>query len=189
VTVAERAAPDQALPDFQGQIELAADPYDVLAVILDVPQQTEWMWQCRVSRVLRKAGDGVVAYQVLDAHWPATDRDVVFESQPRVVEPGRRLEVRFESRQDPAVPPVPGLVRMPRLAGEFAIEALDREHARVTYTVSADPGGALPAVILKQTVRESPFDTLVGLRRRVAETHGRYAAVADSWRSRAASPR
>jgi SAM-dependent methyltransferase len=188
--VAEHAAPDRALPDFRGEIELAADAYEVLAVILDVPQQTEWMWQCRVSRVLRReAGDGVIVYQVLDAHWPATDRDVVFESVARVVEPGGRLEVRFASRDDLAAPPVAGLVRMPRLVGEFMLEALDPGHTRVTYTVSADPGGALPAAFLRQTVRESPFDTLVGLRRRVAETHGRYSGVADSWRSRGPSPR
>lgn len=190
VAVAERPAPERALPDFRGEVELPADAYEVLAVILDVPQQTEWMWQCRVSRVLRhEAGDGVIVYQVLDAHWPATDRDVVFESVPRVVEPGHRLEVRFASRDDPAAPPVADLVRMPHLAGEFALEALDPSHTRVIYTVSADPGGALPATLLERTVRESPFDTLVGLRRRVAETRGRYSAVADSWRSRPASPR
>ena len=190
VTVAERPEPERALPDFRGEIELEADAYEVLAVILDVPQQTEWMWQCRVSRVLRReADDGVLVYQVLDAHWPATDRDVVFESVPHVVEPGRRLEVRFESRDDPAAPPMAELVRMPRLAGDFALEALGPGHTRVTYTVSADPGGALPAAFLRQTVRESPFDTLVGLRRRVAETRGRYAGVADSWRSRGASTR
>jgi START domain-containing protein len=189
VQVRERAVPQHALPDFRGEVTLDAELYDVLAVILDIPQQTEWMWQCRLSHVLRREGDASVVYQVLDARWPATDRDVVFRSTPSVLVPGHSLAVRFASVEDPAVPPVPDLVRMPALSGEFLLEALDSAHSRVTYTVSADPGGALPVAFLRETVRQSPFDTLVGLRRRLGETRGRYAAVAGDWRSRGASAR
>jgi len=189
VTVSERAPHDGALPDFRGEVEIPAELYEVMAVILDIPNQTAWMWQCRVSRVLRSEGDASLVYQVIDAMWPATDRDVVLRSEPSVREPGHRLAVQFENREDPAAPPVAELVRMPRLAGDFALEAIDASHTRVTYTVSADPGGALPAAFLARTVRESPYDTLVGLRRRVAETRGLYAKVAGDWRSRAATPR
>ena len=189
VTISERAPHDGPLPDVRGEVEIPAELYEVLAVILDIPNQTAWMWQCRVSRVLRSEGDASLIYQVIDARWPATDRDVVLRSVPSVLEPGHRLSVQFENREDAAAPPVADLVRMSRLAGAFALEALGGSHTRVTYTVSADPGGALPVAFLERTVRESPYDTLVGLRRRVAETRGRYARVADDWRSRAATPR
>lgn len=189
VTVSERAVEGRALPDFRGQVELAADAYEVLAVVIDVPAQTEWMFQCRESRVLAAESDSAkLVYQVLDLYWPATDRDVVLHTEARVLAPGR-LEARFVSRDDPAVPPVADLVRMPSLSGEFEIEALDPTHTRVIYTVSADPGGSLPTAIVRRTVRESPFETLRGLRRRVAETHGAYRAVAEDWRSRAPEPR
>lgn len=189
VTVSERAIAGRDLPDFRGEVEIAADAYEILAVILDVPEQTRWMWQCRESRVLAREGDSVtLVYQVLDAHWPARDRDVVFRGETRVVD-ARRVTVRFASRDDPGVPPVAGLVRMPRLDGEFELVVLDPTRTRVTYTVSADPGGALPLVFVRETVRQSPFDTLVGLRRRVAETRGRYADVAAIWRTRAAAAR
>jgi hypothetical protein len=125
-----------------------------------------------------------LVYQVLDVRWPATDRDVVFNSAARVLAPDR-LSVRFASQSDPGTPPVPELVRMAHLEGEFLLSALDPTHTRVTYTVSADPGGSLPTVMLRQTVRESPFDTLVGLRRRVAETRGAYTDVVELWRTRA----
>jgi len=42
----------------------------------------------------------------------------------------------------------------------------------------------LPATFLSETVRQSPVDTLVGLRRRVAETRGRYPDVIARWRAR-----
>ncbi|HKC51347.1 MAG TPA: START domain-containing protein [Myxococcota bacterium] len=189
VSVSERDAPGRALPDFRGELEIAADAYEILAVILDVPAQTQWMWQCRESRVLARESDSAqLVYQVLDARWPATDRDVVFRSQARVVGAGR-LSVRFASREDASLPPVADLVRMPHLEGEFELDALDATHTRVTYTVAADPGGSLPVAFLRETVRQSPFDTLVGLRRRVADTRGRYADVVAIWRARGSGAR
>lgn len=189
VSVSERPAAGRALPDFRGEVEIPADAYEVLAVIVDVAAQTKWMWACLESRIVARESDSTsVVYQVIDAPWPVTDRDVVLRSQTRVLAPGR-LSVRFATHSDPAVPPVPGLVRMARLDGEFELVALDPTHTRVTYTVAADPAGSLPQLIARRTVRESPFDTLVGLRRRVAETHGQYARAAQDWRSRAPEPR
>ena len=44
----------------------------------------------------------------------------------------------------------------------------------------------LPAAFVSAVVKESPFDTLVGLRRRVAETRGRYAEYIAGLRARSA---
>ena len=186
VAVVERAVPGRALPQFRGEVEIDADPYEILAVVVDAPAQTEWMWQCMESRVLRGGPEeGALVYQRINARWPATDRDVVFESEIRVLEPERRVEVHFRSTSDPAAPPVDGLVRMPLLDGDFEINALAPGRSRVRYTVDADPGGMLPAAFVRVVVRESPFDTLVGLRRRVDETRGRYAGFVAALRARA----
>jgi len=185
VAVRERDAPGRALPDFQGEVEIDADPYQVLAVILDAPAQTAWMWQCIESRVLASEGDAVqVVHHRIQARWPASDRDVVFRSVASVVDPGRRLSVRLTSESNAAAPPVSSLVRMPSLEAEFDLVAIAPDRTRVTYTVAADPGGMLPASFLSETVRQSPFDTLVGLRQRVAEMRGRYQDVIARWRER-----
>jgi hypothetical protein len=189
IAVSERDVAGSPLPDFRGEIEIAADAYEILAVILDVPAQTKWMWQCRESRVLASESDSVsLLYQVIHAPWPAADRDVVLRGEARVIAPGRLL-VRFASHEDTAVPPVADFVRMLRLDGEFELVALDPTRTRVTYTLAADPGGTLPLLFRRKTLRESLFDTLVGLRRRVSETRGQYADVAAHWRTRAAGPR
>ena len=186
VTVLERAAPDRALPVLRGEVEIDADPYEIAAVIVDAPAQTEWMWQCLESRVLRDGPEGDdLVYQRIHARWPATDRDVVFESRTRVLEPERRVAIHFHSTADAAAPPVDGLVRMARLDGEFEVSALAPGRSRVRYTFDADPGGMLPASFVRTVVKESPFDTLVGLRRRVAETRGLYAEFIASLRARA----
>jgi hypothetical protein len=145
------------------------------------------MWQCTESRVLRgRPEGGLLVYQRIDARWPATDRDVVFTSETRVLEPERLVEIHFRSVADPVAPPVDGLVRMPLLDGKFEIAALAPGRSRVRYTVDADPGGRLPNSFVRAVVRESPFDTLIGLRRRVGETRGRYQEFVEELRARAA---
>jgi hypothetical protein len=187
VTVMERAAPDRLLPLLRGEVEIDADPYEIAAVIVDAPAQTEWMWQCRESRVLRGGPEGAeLVYQRIDARWPATDRDVVFTSETRVLEPERLVEIHFRSTADPLAPPVDGLVRMPLLDGTFEIAALAPGRSRVRYTVDADPGGMLPDSFVRAVVRESPFDTLIGLRRRVGETRGRYQEFVEGLRAHSA---
>ena len=48
------------------------------AVIADVPRQTEWMYDCDESRLIRADGpDVVLLYNRTSAPWPASDRDVV----------------------------------------------------------------------------------------------------------------
>jgi hypothetical protein len=189
IAVSERDVARSALPDFRGEVEIAADAYEILAVILDVPAQTKWMWKCRESRVLATESDEVkLVYQVLNSPWPAEDRDVVLRGEAHIDGPGR-ARVRFVSHEDTDMPPVADLVRMVRLDGEFELVALDPTHTRVTYTMAADPGGTLPLLFRRATVRESLVDTLVGLRRRVAETRGQYADVAAIWRTRATAAR
>jgi len=60
---------------------------------------------------------------------------------------------------------------MPRLAGYYHLEVIDAGHQ-----VDADPGGLLPDWLVKLTSRKLPIETLVGLRRQVAKTRGKYEA-------------
>lgn len=43
-----------------------------------------------------------------------------------------------------------GVVRMPFLRGTWSIQTIDGGHSRVTYQVTADPGGRLPAWLVKR---------------------------------------
>jgi hypothetical protein len=165
VRVLERAAPDRALPELRGEVEIAAPLARVLAVIEDVPGQTKWMHTCSEARVVRRESGSVsLVYNRTDSPWPVSDRDAVLRT---VIDPRgpETALVRFDSVADPAAPPVDGVVRMPRLAGSFALAALGAERTRVVYELDVDPGGALPSWLAASTARDLPFETLRGLRR------------------------
>jgi hypothetical protein len=185
VSVQERTAPGRAMPELQATAEIDAGIFDVLAVIADVPRQTEWMHDCAESRRVRRDGpDASLIYNRTSAPWPVSDRDAVLRSQTTLLEPMRHVTVRFSNVTDPGTPPVEGVVRMPRLVGGYELVSLSPARTRVTYTIDLDPGGSLPAWAAARTARETPLETMLGLRRQVEATRGKYAEFVTAWSGR-----
>jgi hypothetical protein len=185
VSVEERSAPGRELPELRATVEIDAAIFEVLAVIADVPRQTDWMHDCVAARVIREVGpDAALIYNRTHSPWPASDRDVVLHSQLALVAPSAHATVTFANATDPSVPPIEGVVRMPRLVGGYDLVALTPARTRVTYQVDIDPGGSLPTWLATRTARELPLDTLLGLRKQVAATRGTYAAFVSDWAAR-----
>lgn len=165
VRVLERGLASRALPELRGETEIAAPLARVLAVIEDVPRHTRWMHTCIEARIVRRESDTTnLVYNRTGSPWPVWDRDVALRTVVDSRGP-ESLLVRFHAVSDPAAPPLDGVVRMPRLDGEFALTALAPERTRVVYDLDIDPGGALPAWLVRRTARDLPFETLRGLRR------------------------
>ena len=183
ITVSLRDDPEGGAPAFRGVTELDATAFEILAVIRDVPAQTRWMHQCAEARLVRELdGQTALVYNRSDLPWPVADRDVVvhsrWEASPRP-ESAELHTVLLDARSvaEPTVPERAGIVRMPRLEGAYRLVELAPGRTRVTYEIAFDPGGALPKRLVTAFSRDLPLHTLAGLRRRVAETRGRY----DAW--------
>jgi hypothetical protein len=169
VRVFERDAPGRSLPELRGETAIDAPLAAVLAVVADVPGQTRWMHDCVESRVVKSESASTrLVYNRTGAPWPVSDRDVVLETVIDPVEP-EKARVRFHSVASEAAPPLDGVVRMPRLVGEFALEALAPARTRVIYQLDIDPGGSLPTWLARSTARDLPFQTLRGLSREAAQ--------------------
>jgi ribosome-associated toxin RatA of RatAB toxin-antitoxin module len=182
IEVSEREVPGRAFPIFRGVGIIEAKLYDVFAVISDVERYTEWMYRCVDARQVRRESETVrYTYNRTGAPWPVRDRDVVLRSKVIVVEPGRKLHVRFESVEDDSVGPVKGVVRMRRLEGHYKLEALAPEQTRVEYQADADPAGRLPAWLVKRNTRDLPLQTLLKLRQQVTKTRGQYGEFIGRW--------
>jgi hypothetical protein len=185
VSVEERSSPDRVLPELRATAEIDAGIFEVLAVIADVPRQIEWMHDCAESRRVRRVGsDASLIYNRTRARWPVSDRDVVVHSQTTLLEAMRHVAVRFANTTDPGTPPVDGVVRMPRLVGGYELVSLSPTTTRVMYTIDLEPGGSLPAWAAVRTARVTPLKTLLGLRRQVEATRGKYTEFVASWTAR-----
>jgi hypothetical protein len=185
VGVEERSAPGRALPELRATVEIDAGIFEVLAVITDVPRQSEWMHDCEESRRIREVGPDVsLIYNRTGAPWPVSDRDVVLRTETKLLAPAQHAVVGFADTSDPATPPIDGIVRMPRLVGDYDLVSIGPSRTRVTYRLDIDPGGSLPVWAVTRTTRDTPLHTLLGLRRQVAATQGTYAGFVKAWSTR-----
>ncbi len=176
VRVSARDIPGQDFPEFRGVTVLNCGIFDLLAILDDAPRHCEWQASCKVMRIIKKYNEfDRLMYHRLDSPWPVSDRDMVFKGSV-TVDPVRKI-VRSPFRAVRGhVPPKSGVVRMTKMRGFFKFELLKPGQIRTTYQVYSDPGGWLPAWLVKAASRKIPLHTLQGLRRQLKKTKGRYSA-------------
>jgi hypothetical protein len=177
IVVSVKSEPGRNLPVFKGVGTIDAGVYEVLAILDDAAHYTDWMANCASARIIKKISDfDRYEYNRTSAPWPVSDRDAVVHTTVEGSAEKREVWARFESIRMPGQGPIDGVVRMPRLRGFYHLQAIDDTHTRVTYQVDADPGGMLPDWLVKRASRRLPIDTIVGMRKQVKQTRGRYDA-------------
>ena len=164
ITVEEEAEPGRTLPILTGTTTMAAAPAQVAAWIAATHTYVDWMANCEEARRIRQEGRVVIGYNRIGSPWPVSDRDVVLRSTRTEIEGGGIL-VEFRSTTDENVPVARGVVRMPRLVGSYDLRPVEGG-TRVVYTVDSDPGGSLPAWVVRRASRDLPYHTFNNLRER-----------------------
>lgn len=175
IVVSRRAVAGRAFPELRAVGEVAGTPYEVLAVLIDVPAYVEWLPDCVESKSVRTIDAWrSIIYTRTDVPWPIADREVVVDNVVSFIDPPSKVTMAFAAVPAPDVRRGRGTVRMEHAAGFYAIEAIDGGHSRVQYEIDADPGGTLPDWLIRLQSTRNPFETIAGLRRRLEETRGRY---------------
>lgn len=177
IVVSRKAVPGRAFPQLRAVGEVAGTPYEILAVLLDVPAHVKWLPDCIESRTLRRIDPWrYVIYTRTDAPWPVSDREAVIENEVIFLEPPAKLKVTFEALPAPELARARGTVRMKTVNGYYLVEAIDARRSLVQYELDADPAGTLPAWLVSYQSTRNPLQTLTGLRARLQVTRGQYRA-------------
>jgi START domain-containing protein len=177
IVVSRRPVQGRSFPQLRAVGEVPGTPYEVLAVLLDVPAHVRWLPDCVESKSLREldAWRNII-YTRTDAPWPVSDREAIIENEVIFLDPPSKLKVTFEAVPSPDIPRARGTVRMRTVNGFYSVEAIDDRRSLVQYELDADPAGALPAWLVTMQSTRNPFQTVAGLRRRLNETRGQYDA-------------
>lgn len=176
IIVSIRAEAGREFPTFRGIGRVNANKWQILAMLEDADRHTEWMHKCSGSKMLEKKGPGVqIVYNRTDAPWPVKDRDVVLKSSYKTAREGKEIWAKFRQTTSGKMGPVDGVVRMPTLTGHYHLVEIDEGRTMVEYQVNADPGGALPDWIVKQTTKDLPLHTLKNMRKRMKTVGGKYS--------------
>lgn len=175
IVASRRMVEGRQLPQLRAQGDVEGTPQEVLAVLLDVPGYRQWVPDCAEATTLRQTGAWrSLIYTRTDLPWPVLDREAVIEQQVIFVRAPALLKVVFQAVAAPDIARARGTIRTNFAEGSYTIEALDGNRSRVTYLVDADPGGAIPAWLIRMQSRRNPLETLAGLRQRLQETRGQY---------------
>ena len=94
-----------------------------------------------------------------------SDRDVVLRTTRTNLEDGG-IRLEFRSTEDAKLEVPSGVVRMPQLLGSYVLTPVEGGGTHVVYTVDSDPGGSLPAWLVRQAGKELPYFTLIKLQER-----------------------
>ena len=165
IVVSRRPVEGRALPQLRSVGEVPGTPYEVLAILLDVPAHVYWRPDCVESKTLRRVDTWrSVTYTRTDLPWPVSDREAVTENEVTFIDPPSKVKVTFASVTAPDVARAGDTVRMTIASGSYAIEAIDDARSLVHYEVDVDPGGSLPGWLINMQSTRNPLETLAGLR-------------------------
>ncbi len=148
----------------------------LVAFLLDVSGQNEWVYGNKSSELVKKIGTNeIVFYSVVDLPWPCANRDyishIIFTQ-----ESPQALSIEAHTEPD-LLPEKSGLVRIRESHAHWDISSVDKEHQSIVYTVQFDPGGSLPAWLVNMFVTKGPLQTFQKLRVCVAKPQYKNAQV------------
>jgi hypothetical protein len=86
------------------------------------------------------------------------DRDYVVHVKLEQPASTGHCAVSFQTEDDPAHPPVPGLVRIPVIRGHWDIFPLAPGKLSVQYRIFTEPGGGVPAFLARGGQRSAAID-------------------------------
>jgi hypothetical protein len=88
----------------------------------------------------------------------ASDRDYVMHVKREQPASSGHCSVAFQTEEDPAHPPVPGLVRIPVIRGHWDVFPVAPGKLSVQYRIFDEPGGGVPAFLARPGQRSGAID-------------------------------
>lgn len=159
----------QRIKTFRGVARFAiANPSSIEALLNDYAAIPRWMHFISSGRELaRKSYVDRKLRFTTELPWPLSDRDVVANFSVAEVAPGH---IHIGAVDDPSAPATPDYVRIPDLNGrlDFRFFPATKE-VEATYEIVMDPGGYIPGWAANIVLKDTPYFTLLKLRRILAE--------------------
>jgi len=164
IKVYTRATEDSKIKSYKGEAFLKADINDVLEILTDVGNSTEWIYQCIECRIINKESDtALVYYSVFDTPWPFQDRDVVLH-----------LIVKQDYEHDSIILEYTGLdgyveeykkrVRIPEYYEVTTLTKVSNDLVKMTMEGYTDPGGSLPAWLINMFLSDGPYESILEMK-------------------------
>lgn len=128
-------------------------------VLLDLENHINWSYTVITAAMLPSSGDELKCYMVMDAPWPADDRDIVVRVTKKEIS-DTKVEIRFVATTGDKEE-IDGLVRVTESTTVWIFERVDGV-THITYEGTTDPGGKVPDWMVNAGLVDGPYETLAG---------------------------
>jgi hypothetical protein len=167
---------------FRGVTTVNSTVSALVALLHDVNNAPAWIYSVTHAEKIEPIAaenQQYHAYMVISAPWPTKDRDNLVENITTQDKTTGIVTVQMQAK--PNLRPInKGYVRIPQFAGFWQFKPIAEGMVEVTFSALSDPGGSVPNFIYNTMITDTPFNTLVNLRKmmplaqKYANTHYSY---------------
>lgn len=163
IIVEQEIFPGRILPIMTGKVTINADPTRIIRWLSAVHTYVDWQYNCKEARLITAQDGTPLTYNRISSPWPVSDRDVILQANQTIMDNGN-IRLEFNDIEDFDLKIPRGVVRMTHLNGSYLLMPTADGTTDIVYTLDSDPGGKLPAWLVKQASKDLPYQTLKSLR-------------------------
>ncbi|TGK11902.1 lipid-binding protein [Leptospira fletcheri] len=161
-----KRATDSRFDAFKVSTLISRSLPEVRNVFLNIPGHTNWIANCKESRLLGgKVPDKFIHYYLIGAPWPVKDREMILETESFFDTQKRRVSILTRAVNDPNVPVKKDSYRITRSHIQWTLEEVSDNSTLVTYVNQTDPGGDVPSYLSNWSSAGAPTETILSLKR------------------------
>ena len=152
--------------EIKADFELNATEDQLIAVIKNISHQKDWSYGTKESYIIntvKKYKDTLIYYVEVALPWPMTNRDLTIELSFKKDTINKALHIQAKSVSG-ILPVNPKLVRVPYSLASWDVRTQSNKTLKITYTLSTNPGGSLPAWLVNFAASTGPFNSFHKLR-------------------------
>lgn len=168
ITVFTRSNPGMDFKEFRSSMIVEGTLDQFLAVLYDIEGLSSWGYNVKKASLLRREADTIqVYYTEAKAPFPYKNRDGVYLNRFTWNSEERKLHVDIVMPED-LMPEKENLVRMEGY-GSWLVHDRKDGKLEITFQMQMDPGGSIPAWMANMFAGDTPYHTLLGLRKAMLE--------------------
>ncbi len=163
----EKIKSNSGLVAFRGEILIPAPLKKVATILVEDSLQKEWVDSFVEARTLSRKNElEHVEYNQTKVPWPFQNRDFVFRVNVKINPQPATLLITMKSIEDPAAPPLKGIVRGEIIHSYYYLKEISGLRAtKMVVEMEVDPKGAIPLWLVNLSQKGWPHNTLAAVKK------------------------
>ena len=164
IKVYTRGSDSSRCDDLKVETILPGKLSSLAALVLDVGNYPNWSFNNEKAYVLKKINQtDLYFYSLVNAPWPANDRDLIVHLRVRQDSSTRKLYISADEMAN-YIPEKKGIVRIPLSVERWIVTPLAGDKLKISYELRLDPGASAPAWLINLLSTRGPYQTFLNLR-------------------------